>query len=554
MSKDNSKKEILVTNALPYSNGPLHLGHLLEHIQSDIWVRFQRLRGNTCTYVCGEDAHGTSIMLRAEELNISPEELINEVSKSHIEDFKGFYISHDNYHTTHSEENRFYSETIFNRLLENGYIETKVIEQLFDAEKEMFLADRYVQGTCPKCNAKNQYGDNCEVCSSTYSALELIDPLSVLSNSKPQIKKSEHLFFKLSSLQNEIKDWLSRSEMQPQALNKLSEWVDSDLKDWDISRDEPYFGFRIPNHPGKFFYVWLDAPIGYLASHKNYLNKNNRTEEFDKYWNKESSTMLYHFIGKDIMYFHALFFPVMLLKSNFRQPNGVFIHGFLTVNGEKMSKSRGTFILAKTYLESLDPEYLRYYFAAKLSTGIEDIDLNFDDFQLRVNSDVIGKFINIGSRSAKFINRNFNNKLSESLHEPEIIQKFISKSSVVADAYEKREYSKAIKEIMMLADLANQYIDRMEPWVLDKEDSNKELVHSICTTSLNLFRLLAIMLSPVLPQLSDKIYKFLCIKPALWDEMEMLLTDKLISTYEPLLTRIDPKKIDEIREKSKERL
>ena len=554
MSKDNLKKEILVTNALPYSNGPLHLGHLLEHIQSDIWVRFQRLIGNTCTYLCGEDAHGTSIMLKAEELNISPEELINKVSKSHLEDLKGFYISHDNYHTTHSEENRFYSETIFNRLLEKGYIESKVIEQLFDTEKEMFLADRYVQGTCPKCNAKDQYGDNCEVCSSTYSASELIEPISVLTNSKPQIKKSEHLFFKLSSLQNEIKDWLSKSEIQQQALNKLSEWVDSDLKDWDISRDEPYFGFRIPNHPGKFFYVWLDAPIGYLASHKNFLDKNNKTEEFDKYWNKESSTMLYHFIGKDIMYFHALFFPVMLLKSDFRQPNGVFIHGFLTVNGEKMSKSRGTFILAKTYLESLDPEYLRYYFAAKLSTGIDDIDLNFDDFQLRVNSDVIGKFINIGSRTAKFINKRFNNKLSESLHEQEIIQKFISKSSLVADAYEKREYSKAIKEIMILADQANQYIDRMEPWTLDREDSNKELVHSICTTSLNLFRLLTIMLSPVLPQLSAKIYKFLCIKPPLWEEMEMLLTDKLISTYEPLLTRIDANKIDEIKEKSKEGL
>lgn len=552
MSKENLKRDILVTNALPYANGPLHLGHLLEHIQSDIWVRFQRLLGNRCTYICGEDAHGTSIMLKAEELKISPESLISQVQESHLKDFKGFYISHDNYHTTHSDENQFYSETIFNRLLEKGYIESREVDQLFDSEKKIFLSDRYVKGTCPKCGADDQYGDNCEECSTTYSALELINPVSIFTNSKPEIKKSEHLFFKLSDLQSEIKDWLSNSDLQPQVLNKLSEWIDSELKDWDISRDEPYFGFSIPGYPGKYFYVWLDAPIGYLASHKNYLDKINKAEEFNKYWAKESKTELYHFIGKDIMYFHTLFFPAMLLKSDFRQPSGVFIHGFLTVDGKKMSKSRGTFILASTYLEFLDPEYLRYYFAAKLSTGIDDIDLNLKDFQLRVNSDIIGKFLNIGSRTAKFINKSFNNKLSKNLHEEELIKKFVKHSSVIADAYEKREYSRAIREIMYLADKANQYIDRMEPWVLERDNSKKDLVHSICTTSLNLFRLLSIMLSPVLPELTDKIFKFLEVNAPTWEDMNNVITNKDIKTYQPLLTRIDPERVKEIKKKSKE--
>jgi len=552
MSKNNSKRDILVTNALPYANGDLHLGHILEHIQSDIWVRFQRLQDNNCTYICGEDAHGTSIMLKAEEEGISPEELIEQVRVSHEEDFKAFNISHNNYHTTHSEENRYYSETIFKRLKEEGLIEEKEIEQLYDTEKGLFLSDRYVKGTCPSCKSENQYGDNCEVCSSAYSAVDLIDPLSVITKTTPKLKKSTHLFFKLSALKEEIKNWLKSAQVVPQAINKLSEWTESEIKDWDISRDAPYFGFEIPEYENKFFYVWLDAPIGYLASHKNYLDKLKKPDDFNYYWDSDSTTELYHFIGKDIMYFHTLFFPAMLLKSNFRQPNGVFIHGFLTVDGEKMSKSRGTFILAKTYHEILDPEYLRYYFAAKLGTGIDDIDLNLEDFQQRANSDLVGKFINIGSRTANFINKDFNNKLSNTLHEESLVQKFIDHSSTIYEAYENREFSKAIREIMDLADKANQYIDKMEPWNLIKEEKNKELVQSICTTSLNLFRLLTIMLNPVLPELCSRIYSFLNIDEPMWNEMAKILTNHEIDTYKPLLIRIEKEQIEKIVLRSKE--
>ena len=552
MSKENSKRDILVTNALPYANGPLHIGHLLEHIQSDIWVRYQRLIGNNCTYICGEDAHGTAIMLKAEENKLSPEELIEQVKISHMEDFLAFNISHDNYHTTHSEENRFFSEIIFTRLKEKGFIEEREIEQLFDTERQIFLSDRYVKGTCPSCGAEDQYGDNCEICSSTYSATDLIDPISVITETKPEIKKSSHLFFKLSDLKSEIKDWLDNALVPRQALNKLSEWIDGDLKDWNISRDEPYFGFKIPGYPGKYFYVWLDAPIGYLASHKNYLDKLHKAEDFDLYWGKDSKAELYHFIGKDIMYFHALFFPAMLLKSDFRQPSGVFIHGFLTVDGQKMSKSRGTFILASTYREILDPVYLRYYFAAKLGTGVDDIDLNLEDFCQRANSDLVGKFINIGSRTAKFINENFKNKLSKTVHNEALINEFIDRSSVISEAYENREFNKAIREIMFLADKANRYIDKMEPWVLFKDKKNKELVQSVCTTSLNLFRLMAIMLSPVIPTLSEKIYLFLNIKFPQWNDMNKILLNHEIGVYKPLLTRIEMDKIEKIREKSKE--
>jgi methionyl-tRNA synthetase len=552
MSKENSKRDILVTNALPYANGPLHIGHLLEHIQSDIWVRYQRLIGNNCTYICGEDAHGTAIMLKAEENKLSPEELIEQVKISHMEDFLAFNISHDNYHTTHSEENRFFSEIIFTRLKEKGFIEEREIEQLFDTERQIFLSDRYVKGTCPSCGAEDQYGDNCEICSSTYSATDLIDPISVITETKPEIKKSSHLFFKLSDLKSEIKDWLDNALVPRQALNKLSEWIDGDLKDWNISRDEPYFGFKIPGYPGKYFYVWLDAPIGYLASHKNYLDKLHKAEDFDLYWGIDSKAELYHFIGKDIMYFHALFFPAMLLKSDFRQPSGVFIHGFLTVDGQKMSKSRGTFILASTYREILDPVYLRYYFAAKLGTGVDDIDLNLEDFCQRANSDLVGKFINIGSRTAKFINENFKNKLSKTVHNEALINEFIDRSSVISEAYENREFNKAIREIMFLADKANRYIDKMEPWVLFKDKKNKDLVQSVCTTSLNLFRLMAIMLSPVIPTLSEKIYLFLNIKFPQWNDMNKILLNHEIGVYKPLLTRIEMDKIEKIREKSKE--
>jgi len=552
MSKNNSKREILVTNALPYANGHLHLGHILEHIQSDIWVRYQRLQGNVCTYICGEDAHGTSIMLKAEEQGISPEELIEQIRLSHEQDFRAFNISHDNYHTTHSEENKYYSETIFKRLKKEGLIEEKEIEQLYDTEKGLFLSDRYVKGTCPTCKSEDQYGDNCEECSSAYSAVDLINPVSVITNTKPELKKSRHLFFKLSALEKEIKDWLKTAQVAKQAINKLAEWTESEIKDWDISRDAPYFGFEIPEYKNKFFYVWLDAPIGYLASHKNYLDKLKKSEEFNYYWNSDSTAELYHFIGKDIMYFHTLFFPAMLLKSNFRQPSGVFIHGFLTVDSEKMSKSRGTYILARTYHEILDPEYLRYYFAAKLSTGIDDIDLNLEDFQQRTNSDLVGKFINIGSRTANFINKNFNSKLSNTLHEEPLVQEFIDRSSVISEAYEKREFSKAIREIMDLADKANKYIDKMEPWNLIKEGNNKDLVQSVCTTSLNLFRLLTIMLNPVVPKLCSRIYSFLKIDEPAWDDMNKLLTNHEISTYQPLFIRIEKEQIENIVLRSKE--
>tara|TARA_B100001013_G_scaffold344024_1_gene273152 strand:+ start:2175 stop:3836 length:1662 start_codon:yes stop_codon:yes gene_type:complete len=552
MSKENYKRNILVTNALPYANGPLHLGHLLEHIQSDIWVRYQRSIGNECTYVCGEDAHGTSIMLKAEEKGITPEKLIKDVKESHIKDFKAFNISHDNYHTTHSKENQYYSEKIFKLLKDKGFIEEKEIKQLFDTKKNMFLADRFVKGTCPNCKAKDQYGDNCESCSATYSAMELIDPISVITNTRPKERRSTHLFFKLTKLENEVKEWLENSLIQKQALNKLSEWVDGDIKDWNISRDEPYFGFKIPGYKDKYFYVWLDAPIGYLASHKNYLDRINKSEDFIKYWGKNSKTELYHFIGKDIMYFHTLFFPAMLLKSNFRQPSGVFIHGFLTVDGEKMSKSRGTFILASTYLESLNPEYLRYYFAAKLSTGVDDIDLNLEDFLRKVNSDLVGKFINIGSRTSNFINNHFDNKLSNKFHNEELINEFINHSFIISEAYEKREFSKAIKEIMFLADRANQYIDKMEPWVLLKDLENKELVQSICTTSLNLFRILAIMLNPVIPSLCAQIFKFLKIEEPKWNNISESLLDHKISLYKNLLTRVEVNEIEKIKEKSKD--
>ena len=438
------------------------------------------------------------------------------------------------------------------RLKEEGLIEEREIEQLYDTEKGLFLSDRYVKGTCPSCKSENQYGDNCEVCSSAYSAVDLIDPVSVITNTKPELKKSTHLFFKLSVLKEEIKNWLNSAQVVPQAINKLSEWTESEIKDWDISRDAPYFGFEIPEYENKFFYVWLDAPIGYLASHKNYLDKLKKPEDFNHYWDSDSTAELYHFIGKDIMYFHTLFFPAMLLKSNFRQPNGVFIHGFLTVDGEKMSKSRGTFILAKTYHEILDPEYLRYYFAAKLGTGIDDIDLNLEDFQQRTNSDLVGKFINIGSRTANFINKDFNNKLSSTLHEESLVQEFIDHSSTIFEAYENREFSKAIREIMDLADKANQYIDKMEPWNLIKEEKNKELVQSICTTSLNLFRLLTIMLNPVIPDLCSRIYSFLKVDEPAWNEMDKLLTSHEIATYKPLLIRIEKEQIENIILRSKE--
>ena len=546
MSLKEKNRKILVTSALPYANSPLHLGHIIESVQTDIWVRFQKINGNECTYVCADDAHGTPIMLKSEELKITPEELIADIYKDHKETLEQFNIGHENFYTTHSDENKELSELIFKRLQEKNLIENKVIKQLYDKEKKIFLSDRYIKGTCPKCKTDDQYGDNCETCSATYDATELINPMSVLSNSVPEIRDSEHLFFKLSELKGSIKNWIETSSVQPQVINKLSEWLDGELRDWDISRDEPYFGFSIPGYENKYFYVWLDAPIGYLASHKNYLDKIGDTDTFNECWKPDSEYEIYHFIGKDIMYFHTLFFPAMLKHADFKTPDGVFVHGFLTLNGAKMSKSRGTFILAKTYLENLNPEYLRYYFATKLGPGVDDIDLNLEDFKQRVNSDLVGKFVNIGSRSAKFINKDFDNVLASKLDQPELVKEFINASSEIKELYEARDFNKAMREIMSLADKANQYVDKMQPWVLSKSNPKDELVQEICTTSLNLFRILAIMLVPVTPVLVKKISTFFNDDDFTWDSIDKNLLDHNINQFEPLLGRIEDQSINQL--------
>ncbi len=546
MAQDSEKRSILVTSALPYANAPLHLGHILEHTQTDIWVRFQKLYGNECTYVCADDAHGTPIMLKAEELSMSPEELIEMIYKEHKSTFEDFKISHDNYHSTHSNENKILSERIYKSLDAKGLIEKKVINQLFDTSRNMFLSDRYVKGTCPNCGAEDQYGDNCEICSATYNAIDLKDPISVLTGTEPIIKESEHLFFKLSLLKDEINKWLDSSKIQEPVKNKLNEWLEADLKDWDISRDGPYFGFKIPGYDDKYFYVWLDAPIGYLASHLNYLIKQDCEKDFESFWSKDSATEVFHFIGKDIMYFHTLFFPAMLANADLKTPNGVFVHGFLTLNGEKMSKSRGNFISAENYINNLDPDYLRYFFASKLSTGVDDIDLNLDEFKQKCNSDLVNKYANIASRSAKFINKNFDNNLSETLDCPELIKEFKVTSQKIADHYGKLEFSKALKEIMLLADKANQYVDSKQPWVLMKEEGNEQLVHSICTTSLNLFRILTIMLQPVIPGFVDKSLRFLKEDKIEWSSINKTLLNCKIDNFEAIVTRIDDNHLDKL--------
>ena len=546
MAQDSEKRSILVTSALPYANASLHLGHILEHTQTDIWVRFQKLYGNECIYVCADDAHGTPIMLKAEELSMSPEELIGIIYEEHKSTFEDFNISHDNYHSTHSSENQVLSERIYKSLYSKGLIEKKVINQLFDTSRNMFLSDRYVKGSCPNCGAEDQYGDNCEKCSATYNAIDLKDPISVLTGTKPIIKESEHLFFKLSLLKDEINNWLDSSKIQEPVRNKLNEWLDSDLKDWDISRDGPYFGFKIPGYDDKYFYVWLDAPIGYLASHLNYLIKHDSEKDFENFWNKDSPSEVFHFIGKDIMYFHTLFFPAMLSNADLKTPNGVFVHGFLTLNGEKMSKSRGNFISAENYIDTLDSDYLRYFFASKLSTGVDDIDLNLDEFKQKCNSDLVNKYANIASRSARFINKNFNNSLSEELDSPELIEEFKNTSQKIADHYEKLEFSKAQKEIMLLADKANQYVDSKQPWVLIKEKGNEKLVHSICTTSINLFRILTIMLQPVIPSFVDKSLRFLKEDKIEWNSINKTLLNCKIDNFEAIVTRIDDNHLDKL--------
>ena len=546
MTQDSEKRSILVTSALPYANAPLHLGHIIEHTQTDIWVRFQRLYGNECTYVCADDAHGTPIMLKAEELKCTPEKLVEDIYVQHKSTFKDYRISHDNFHTTHSEENKILSERIYNSLNENGLIEKKIINQLFDTEREMFLSDRYVKGSCPNCGAIDQYGDNCEKCSATYNAIDLKDPISVLTGSVPIIKESEHLFFKLSSLKTQIIQWLDNSRIQESVRNKLNEWLDGELKDWDISRDSPYFGFKIPGYEDKFFYVWLDAPIGYLASHLNYLKNKDLDAKFEDFWNPNSDKEIYHFIGKDIMYFHALFFPMMLSNADFKTPNGLFVHGFLTLNGEKMSKSRGNFISAENYIENLDPDYLRYFFASKLGIGVDDIDLNLEDFKQKTNSDLVNKYANIASRTAKFINKYYDNKLADELDSPEILDEFIEVSSKVAQFYENLEFSKATREIMSLADKANQYVDSKEPWVLIKQEGNEQAVQSICTTAINLFRILTIMLHPVIPGFTNQATDFLNEKEFSWGSINKTLLGTSVKTFKPIILRIEEEQINNL--------
>ena len=544
-----TKRRILVTSALPYANGDLHLGYMLEVIQTDIWVRFQNMQGNECYYVCADDTHGTPIMLKAAEMGITPEELIASVSERHQADLSDFHINFSQYHSTHSDENRYFSELIYNRLNDAGYIKKRVISQSFDPEKEMFLPDRYIKGDCPKCGAEDQYGDNCEVCGATYSTTEIKNPRSVISGAIPIEKDSEHYFFDLPQFEKELKDWTKAGHLQEQVSNKLAEWFDQGLEQWDISRDKPYFGFKIPGTEDKYFYVWLDAPIGYMASFKKLCD--NSDLEFDDFFEKGSDTELYHFIGKDIVYFHALFWPATLIGSNFRTPNAVFAHGFLSVNGQKMSKSRGTFVLARTYLESLNPEYLRYYYAYKLSSKIDDIDLNLEDFKQRVNSDLVGKVVNIASRSASFVVKKFDKELSKVCCEQELYDEFVAASSEIAGHYEDRNFGQAMRSIMKLADKANQYIDEKKPWQLAKEEGKMQEVHEITSLAINLFRVLMTYLKPVLPEMAEKSEAFLNVDSLNWDDMKSPLLGHQINKFKPLMTRIEDEQIEAMIESSK---
>ena len=494
------KRHILVTSALPNANGSIHLGHLLEHIQTDIWVRFQRMRGHECIYVCADDTHGTAIMLKAEERNLSPETLISEIKAEHEQDFRNFLVNHDNYYSTHSDENQAFSSLIYERLKAAGEINSKTVNQLYDPEREMFLADRFIVGSCPKCKAEGQYGDNCEVCGATYDAMDLIDPKSKISGAEPVIRESTHFFFALSHFTEFLQTWTRSGTLHEQVANKLSEWLDAGLQDWDISRDAPYFGFEIPGEKGKYFYVWLDAPIGYMASFKNYCDRHDDTD-FDDYWRADSDYEVHHFIGKDIINFHALFWPAMLKVAGFRTPTRIHTHGFITVNGQKMSKSRGTFINAQTYADNLAPEYIRYYFATKLGNNIDDMDINLDDFVLKVNSDLVGKLVNIASRCAGFINKQFDNQLAGTATTP-LIHEFLAERDNIANLFEAGDYSKAMREIMAMADKANQYIAEKKPWAMIKLADQKTAVQNVCSDGINLFRILATYLKPVLPQLA----------------------------------------------------
>ena len=535
-------RNMLVTSALPYANGHLHLGHMVEHIQTDIWVRVHNMLGHNCISICGDDAHGTPIMLKAQQLGITPEALTQEMQQSHEQDFAAFSIAYDHYHTTHSPENQQLASDIYIKLQANGDIVTKTIRQAFDPVKHMFLPDRYVKGTCPKCKAADQYGDNCEACGATYTPTELLNPVSALSGATPIEKDSEHYFFDLPRYEAQLKEWTHKGHLQPEVANKLNEWFSAGLKQWDISRDAPYFGFPIPGTTDKYFYVWLDAPIGYMASFKRYCAEQGLS--FDEYWSKESTTELYHFVGKDIVYFHALFWPAILAGSGHRLPTAIFAHGFLTVNGLKMSKSRGTFIEARSYLAHLNPAYLRYYFAAKLNGRVDDLDLNFDDFINRVNADLVGKVVNIASRCAGFINKRFDNQLSPTLADPKLYQTIVDLREGIIEAYVQRDYARAIRFTMDGADQVNQYIDTNKPWLLAKDPDKLLEVQAICTMGLNLFRVLMTYLKPVLPDMALAAEDFLNCDPLMWDSIDKPLLDHTINTFVPLMTRVEREKID----------
>jgi len=554
-------RKILVTSALPYANGSIHLGHMVEHIQTDVWVRFQKLRGHECYYCCADDTHGTPVMLAAQKQGIAPEDMIAKVREEHLADFTGFNIGYDNYYSTHSPENKQFSQDIYRALKANGKIESRVIEQLFDPEKQMFLPDRFVKGECPKCHAQDQYGDNCEVCGTTYSPTELINPYSAVSGAKPELRESEHFFFKLGECADFLKAWTSgnnphdgKPHLQPEALNKMKEWLgegeETTLSDWDISRDAPYFGFEIPDAPGKYFYVWLDAPVGYMASFKNLCDRIGI--DFDEYFKADSQTEMYHFIGKDILYFHALFWPAMLHFSGHRAPTGVYAHGFLTVDGQKMSKSRGTFITAKSYLEQgLNPEWMRYYIAAKLNSKIEDIDLNLQDFISRVNSDLVGKYVNIAARASGFIAKRFEGRLKD-VADSALLAKLTAQSEAIAECYESREYAKALRDIMALADIVNEYVDANKPWELAKQEGQDARLHEVCSELINAFTMLTAYLAPVLPKVAENAAKFLNLEAITWANTRETLGEHAINKYEHLMQRVEQKQVDDLIEANKQ--
>ncbi len=547
-------RKILVTSALPYANGPIHLGHLVEYIQTDIWVRFQKLQGHECYYVCADDAHGTPIMLRAQNEGITPEDLIARIHKEHTADFAGFHIGFDNYYTTHSPENRQLAQDIFLKLKEAGYIFKKTIRQLYDPEQNMFLPDRFIKGTCPKCKAADQYGDNCEACGATYSPTELIDPYSAVSGAKPVEKETEHYFFDLPQFAEFLENWTQAGHLQPEVANKLKEWFEAGLQPWDITRDAPYFGFEIPGEKNKYFYVWLDAPIGYMASFKNLCDKLGL--DFEQWWREGSDAELVHFIGKDIIYFHALFWPAMLHGAGYRTPTRINAHGFLTVDGQKMSKSRGTFIMARTYLDHLDPEYLRYYFAAKLTGRVDDIDLNLEDFAQRVNADLVNKVVNLASRNAGFVKKRFNGELAAQWSEEgqALYQQFVKARDRIAEKFEARDFNAAMRDIMALADRANEYVDAKAPWVLAKEADKEAELHEVVSVSINLFRVLMTYLAPVVPAMADKAAVFLNIEGWAWSDIDTPLMDHTINKFKPLMTRVEMDKVNAMIEASKQHL